>query len=363
MPPDCPEVISHPKLTIQRLKDPLMLIQSKLPSNRFGRVVFASLRGVLWPDISVLWMLRVARSVDTSAYDRVLVYIMPPSLLVLGWLKQADSRWIFDFQESVSPSQVGPRRSPVYRWLLPLFTCLQRAVLKKTAHVIFATKSYIRDYVQFGLLEEEKAVHVPLFYDDAVFKEVDPPVDRFVIECTGLIGGLKAGGRSPETFLNAFSLFLSRNPQARATTVFKFHGPWMEEHTEMVRSFGVQDVVQINPSVPYNRYIELLSEASVLLLVTGRADNIYVPSKMMDYFGAKRPILGFVPPDCETYSILKEAGMAQYVSDETDIEGGVRSLEQLWQAWKDGRPACTFAGAEQWSASFQVPRVVQLLMT
>ncbi len=361
MPPNCPEVIGHPKLNIQRLTDPLMLIKGKLPSNRLGRVTFASLRGVLWPDTSVLWMLHVARSVDTSTYDRVLVYIMPTSLVALGWLKQADSRWIFDFQESVSPSQLGPRRSPVYRWLFPLFTRLQRAVLKKTAHVIFATKSYIHDYVQFALLEQEKAVHIPLFYDDAAFKEVVPPADRFIIECMGQFGCQKAGRRSPETFLNALSLFLSRNPQARSTTVFRFHGPWIEEHTGMVRRFGVQDVVQINSPVPYNRYIELLSEAAVLLLVTSRADNIYVPSKMMDYFGAKRPILGFVPPDSETFSILKEAGMAQYVSDETDIEGGVRSLEQLWQAWRDGRPACTFAGTEKWSASFQVPRVVQLL--
>ena len=123
----------------------------------------------------------------------------------------------------------------------------------------------------------------------------------------------------------------------------------------------MQDIVSINLAVPYNRYVELLSDSAVLLLVASKADNLMVPSKMLDYFGAQRPILGFVPSDSETYRILEEAKMEHYVSAETDVEGGTRSLEKLWNAWREGRSACSFKYVEQLSASVQVPRVVQLL--
>lgn len=280
--------------------------------------------------------------------------------MVLGWIKRADFRWVFDYQETASPSYPGARRSPVYRWLMPLYTRLQRTVLKKTNHIIFATESYVRDYVRHSMVEKDRAVHIPFFYDDLSIPCTESKTEKFIISYFGQFQ-MHKGGRNPEVFLRALSLFLTRHPQARDLTEFRFYGRWIVKHNEFVSRAGLQDIVNINPAVPYDRYVELLSEASVLLLVASRVDNLFVPSKMLDYFGAHRPILGFVPPDSETCGILKEAKMAQYVSGETDVEGGARSLERLWQAWEERRPGCSFACAEQWSASVQVPRVVQLL--
>ncbi len=360
VPPESSEFIQHPNLAIRRLPDPLSSIRDKLSRNRLGRIVFALLHGFLWPDRTVLWALRTARAIDVSKYDRILVSILPTSMMILAWINRVDSRWVFDFQETASPSRLGNRRSPVYRRLIPLYTGLQRAVLKKTDHVIFASESYIEDYVTHDLVEKEKVVHVPFFYDNLSIRRARAAADKFVISYFGGFSK-RDGGRSPEVFLRALGRFLERNPSARKLTEFRFYGSWIKEHSKHVSQVGVQDVMSINSAVPFDRYVELLSDSVVLLLVTCKTDNLFVPSKMLDYFGAQRPILGFVPSDSETYRILEKAKMEQYVSAEPDVEGGARSLEKLWHLWGEGRSACSFKHVEQWSASVQVPRVVQLL--
>jgi hypothetical protein len=360
VPDGCSEVIEHPKLGIYRMEDPLTRIENKLPRNGFGKAVFAVVRGMLWPDITVLWALRIFRRVDFSKYDKILISILPASMMLLGWLCKADSRWVFDYQETVSPSSPNSRRSPISRILMPVYTRLQRAVLKKTKYVIFSTRSYIKDYLSFGLVEKNKAVHIPFFYDDTAFSCTQAPADKFIISYFGTFQK-QQGGRSPEVFLKAMSLFFVHNPDARKSTEFRFYGRWIAEHDQYVSRFGVQDVVHINPAVSYDCYIKLLSDTNVLLLVACRADNVYVPSKMLDYFGANRPILGFIPLDSETFNILEEVKMTQYISDDNDVDGGVRSLEQLWRAWREGRSPCPFACAEKRSASFQIPKLIRLL--
>ena len=359
VPPGSPAPLTHPRLRLLRIEDPVEKAERAL-SGRAGRILTSMIRGLLWPDSFVLWSLRVLHRLKFTDYDRILITINPISPLILLLGRKTARRTVVDYQDIASPDTLILGKAPLWRAMLPLLTVLQRSILRRTMKTIFATQSYLDEYVKHGLVDPSKAEHIPFFYDDTAFKKTEPPEDRFVISYLGQFGQ-KKGIRSPEIFLEALSLFLARNPEARTSTVFAFYGPWISEHTTIVNAFGLQDVVRINPPVPYERYIELLSEANVLLLVASREQNFFVPSKLLDYFGAKRPVLGFVPPDSETYSILKKAGMARYVSDEADVEGGVRSLEELWRARQDDCATRASASTEQWSASFQVPRVVQVL--
>jgi glycosyltransferase involved in cell wall biosynthesis len=243
--------------------------------------------------------------------------------------------------------------------MYPLLRPLQRYVLRKAGVVLFTAESTRKEYLECGLVDEQKAVHIPLFYDDSIYKNILTPKDRFIIGYTGQFGAHK-GVRSPDVFFEALSLFLTRNPEARKATRFVFHGPWNPIHTPLIRHYTLEDVVEINDPVPYASYLELLEEAVVLLLVASSDQNLFVPGKMLDYFAAKRPILAFVPEDSETRFILKEAGMDDYAADEYDAEGGVRCLERLWKGWASGRILCGNSRAEQWSYSFQMPRILKL---
>ena len=100
-----------------------------------------------------------------------------------------------------------------------------------------------------------------------------------------------AGTSCPETFLRAFAQFLQRYPEARPKSRFLFYGNWLPEHNKFIEALNLADVVSLQVSVPYEQYLEKLKASPVLLLVVSSMHNFFMPSKIVDYFGAGRPIL------------------------------------------------------------------------
>ena len=116
MVPGDSELPGHPALRVFRVADWITDMLQK-PGQRgplrslFTKVLF----GLMWPDPYAPWVLRTLRACGGGrGYDRVLVYIFPASLLLCGAPRNlVTRRWVFDFQESVTPQwQRLLRRSP-----------------------------------------------------------------------------------------------------------------------------------------------------------------------------------------------------------------------------------------------------------
>ncbi|MEY2409250.1 MAG: hypothetical protein QOF48_1920 [Verrucomicrobiota bacterium] len=358
------ETFVHPALRIRRMDDPADRLTRLFASDSaVFRAVKTSLYGSLWPDECVLWSLRLmAVARKAREYDRVLGFVFPASVLLADFPGgRVDRRWVFDFQEPMSPQQRRhPRRSPVHRLLLPWLTKLERRVLQKAGRVVFTADTNLRTYVGEQLIEKSQAVHVPYFFDAAAFREPAPAVEnRFQIVYPGVFDW--AGARSPETFLRALALFLERKPEARSQTNFLFHGIWLSEHNRFLSELKLHDVVTLRPPVAYQEYLALLKQSPVLLLVVAAAHNLFMPSKIADYFGAHRPILAFAPRDSEMRRVLEQAGMAGNTNDESDVVAGAASLERLWERFRAGKLAAADARTEAWSSEIQVPRYLQIV--
>ena len=254
------------------------------------------------------------------------------------------------------------RRSPIPWILSPLFVKLQQKGFKKAGRVIFTSNSARQEYIRRGIVPVEKAEHIPLFYDDRICKNTPPPKEQFVIAYFGLFG-TRNGIRSPQPFFQALKQFLEWNPSARSKTRFIFYGRCENDEVVVgfIKELGLEDVVKINQQIPYEAYIELLPKASVFLLLVAKQDTLFIPSKMLDYFKAKRPILGLIPLDSETASILKEANMNEYVCEEKDIMGCAKNIEKLWNKWLKGLSLCENSKTTMWSESFQTNRVLEIV--
>ena len=334
LPGQC-EIKTHKNLNLRRVEDVQDAICRRL-KGRLKIVVERGFKALMWPDEYVAWALRILFLIKPKSYDRIVLCVRPESLLLFAWLKGISDKWIVDCQESFLPERVRLRRSPVQQLLLGAFVGLQKKVFNKAGRVFFTSESSRRAYVEQEIIAEEKTKYLSLFYDDSVGSHNHDvlPTEKFVIEYPGRFG--RIWGRTPEPFLRALALFLSRNPEAHSSTVFCFHGPWFEDHTQIIHELGLDDVVEIHPPVPYRDYLKLLSSATVLLLVAAKEDNLFVPAKMMDYFATGRPILSFVPPESETHAILRQAGMDEYAVGEADAEQGSRNIEKLWKKWRNG---------------------------
>jgi len=356
------ESLIHPALRVFRYEHPGNRLQRWFGSYpHLLRRATLVLAGTTWPDESVTWSVKALRMTGKmGAYDRVLVSVFPPSLLLAGLRsKLASPNWVYDYQESVTPYfRKYPRRSPMHGLLFRMLQRIERRTLHRTGRVIFTAATNREAYIREGLVPEANTAHIPYFYDADVFRGAKEAVaDRFEISYFGTFDW--RGDRSPETFLRALARFLGEHPKARPRTRFSFYGAWLSEHKRYLEELRLQDMVILHPPLAYDAYVAKLKQSPVLLLVVSAAHNLFMPSKIVDYFGARRPILAFVPPEAEMRQVLEDAGMAEFTCCPSDIGQGSQVLEKLWNRYCAGSLGCDTKKTAFWSSEVQIPRYLK----
>lgn len=358
------ELFRDPKCRITRIDDPVWSLGiARGQGTRWQKAVTLGANGLLWPESCRWWALRVFSKVrpDLARYDRILAFVFPPSVLLAAERDGfVDRRWIIDYQESISPHYaIHPRRSPLQIWRTPRLVRLERRCLELAGDVVFTAATNRRAYIESNLVEEPKTALIPHFYDSEVFAGKGEVMKEFVIGYFGYFDVL--GWRTPDIFLAALAGFLEKHPEARERTRFLFHGHWMPEHDPMLDDRGLRDIARINPAVPLDRYLELVKQCPVLLLLTSASLNLFMPSKVVEYLGANRPILAFVPDDSEVAGVLREAGMSDFACGERDVEAGILALERLWKLYLSGELAADGSKTAEWSSAVQIPRYLELM--
>jgi glycosyltransferase involved in cell wall biosynthesis len=359
LPREGEETLQHPRLRIHRLDDPILRLQQRARSHpTLFRWLVLGCSAVMFPDACAWWVRRVLRQLRQGPpADRILAMVLPASMLLAGRLTPGvDRRWVFDFQEPVSPQQVRVRRrSPLQRAWRGRLEALERHTLHRAGRILFTARSNQEAYVRMGLAPWARTAHVPYFYDAALFEHASaPPVHPdFELVYFGTFDW--RGARSPETFLRALAGFLQRHPEARPRTRFRIHGQWLPQHDRLLGALGLGDVFVRGRLLDYAGYVEEVRRSPVLLLVVSPAHDLYMPSKIVDYFGACRPILALVPPRSEMDQILRQAGFAETCCDPLDVDGVQRVLERLWQQFRSGTLSAPTGSCRPWSSETLLP--------
>jgi hypothetical protein len=108
-----------------------------------------------------------------------------------------------------------------------------------------------------------------------------------------------------------------------------------DDAEECVRLAEGSDVVRLVGSVPYQRSIELMVDADVLLVIDAPSEKSpFLPSKLVEYIGADRPILALTPDGAAARTLRIVGGIVVDVSRPGEI---LRGLERVVDAWEDGR--------------------------
>ena len=358
------ESMNHPNLTIRRKND---LVVNGLNKLKFiaplHRAVARVIAAVIWPDFYALWAKNILKQMaKADSYDRIVCFVFPPSVYLASRQPNlVDRKWVFDLQESVTPQYLlSPRRSPLQRKRQAELTALEKQALGQAGHVVYTAATNQEAYIDQNLTDKDKTSHIPYFYDDKAFPTVQLDVpDLFEIRYFGTFDW--SGSRSPRQFLTNLAEFLATCPEARSKTKFSFYGSWLTEHDQLIKDLGLEDVTSIHSAVDYGKYLELVSSAPVLLLVVAPEHNLFMPSKIVDYFAADRPILAYVPGKSEMQNVLEEANMAGQVIDTSDATQGVNVLESLWSDYLIGDLNNKDSDTAHWSSSVQLARYIELL--
>jgi glycosyltransferase involved in cell wall biosynthesis len=171
-------------------------------------------------------------------------------------------------------------------------------------------------------------------------------------------GVLYQSGRDPSAFLQAIATLKERGQAGAASLRVVLRAPGeLDEVAALVARYGVGDVVEVAPPVPYHAALSEMLAADGLLVFQGTPFNTQIPAKIYEYFRARKPILGLVDTGGETACVLRAAGFHS-LADMDDAEAIMPVLGRFIE--EIGHGTAYVASEELVAASSRVHRAGQL---
>lgn len=120
------------------------------------------------------------------------------------------------------------------------------------------------------------------------------------------------GLRKPSAFIEALKELRDEDPHLPSKIVFHQYSEIQKEDVERIRRYELEDLFVIHDKVSYDKSIEVMKDADILVLfdtlMPEKPVQPYLPSKIVEYLLLKKPILGICDSNSPSYRILKEYG-------------------------------------------------------
>ncbi len=227
-------------------------------------------------------------------------------LIALALHRVTGLPWVADFRDPMlQPSYpVSKPQRAAYAWI-------ERQTIERCTAAVFTTHSARESYVaRFPHLPASKFSVIENGYDEDGFGGATPapviPGERLTLVHSGV---LYDTGRDPSPFFEAMATLKAQGKIGESSLRVILRAPGeMEEIEALVAKYGVQDMVKVEPPVPYREALKEMLAADGLVVFQGTPFNTQIPAKIYEYFRARKPVLGLVDTSGETARVLRAAG-------------------------------------------------------
>ncbi len=304
------------------------------------------------PDRQIGWIpyakAAATRLIEQGDFDLIYTNAKPFSSHLLGRdLKQRfDIPWVAYFSDPWVDSPYFGRKSD---WQVARNVRIQQDVLESTDGLVYNNEE-TRDQMLDGYVQSarSKATVIPHCFDRDLFRRSARSSRKDA--CTVVHTGNFYGVRSPLPLIRAANK-LRNTRDGRAFDILLV-GKIDPEHERAIRSEGLDDHVRTVGSVSYLESLAYAKDADVLVSVDAPVDgsSVFFPSKLVDYLGAEKPVVGITPKGSTTDRIL--TGLGHFVADVRDQENVQSTLLSAAEA-----------DARAWEApeAYDAPRVASSL--
>jgi glycosyltransferase involved in cell wall biosynthesis len=283
------------------------------------------------PDPYRFWAMGAAQTIGREAlaarHDVLVSFGQPMSdhLAALKVKRRTGIPWMAHFSDPWKRNPFRTSQLPS-RLLDPAY---EKKVLEAADHLIFTSEEsrvlvldgYPREYLA-------KSSVLPHAYDPELYGDTAPRGDgkRRLVHV-----GNFYGHRTPDAFLDAVAWLAANRPEPLRNLDLHFYGQIPADVRERALAYPIAPAtLQIHGSIPYTESLRKMKEADGLILLDADADqSVFLPSKLVDYLGAERPIFGVTPPGTSA-TLLRRAGDHQV--SPRDRETIARELEAFLAA-------------------------------
>jgi glycosyltransferase involved in cell wall biosynthesis len=275
---------------------------------------------------------RFTRAASTFRPDVVLACNVPlvATSVAASWCRREGVPWVFWVQDlhSLAMSAEAERRvGSLGRRVGATFEVLERRLLRQAAGVVSITDDFTPMLAAWGVDPSACTVienwaplsDLPTRPRDNAWRRRQGLEDRFLYLYTGTLG-LK---HRPELLYR-----LAQQRAGDADVVVISEGLGEARLRELMRLRPLPNL-HLLPFQPIEEYPDILGAADVLVaLLEPAAGTFSVPSKVLSYLCAGRPILAAIPPENLAARTVERAG-AGLVVDSTDEESFLVAAKQL----------------------------------
>ena len=347
--------------------DPTRVVSRK-QGGLFSRSLFRKAAGLInrWlfiPDNKIGWVKQAFDAgIDEAQdypFDAILSSAPPYSSHLAGLALKDHLRipLILDFRDD----WVGnPRHQYPTRWHLNKHRRLEEKVMQGADQVL-TINARIQSLLRSRHPEHQKISVLPHGYDHADF--AGPPVASSTDKLLFVYSGVFYDKQRPEPFLQALARCAQEEDFAQHVQC-RFVGIEPEGARKLSRSLGIQDLVAFTGYLPHREAVSHLKEADVLWMTVGSGpgQDTISTSKLFEYLGALKPILGLVPDGAARDLITElEAG---YMAMPEDVDEIAATLKTIYKDYQNGSlRRCTQEKASQFDRKVLAEQLATVLVS
>lgn len=236
-----------------------------------------------------------------TKFDAIITFSFPLSLNLLGrWLKgHYQCRWIAHQSDPWADNpfmHYGPLTRMVNRTIeKECFTAADALVFTN----IEAARFYQNKYPDLS----RKITHIDHSFDAALYGTPDyKATDKKIIRYVGSFYAERTAGPLLEALHRL-------PPETRDRLRFEIVGANLKTRMMIQKSNLPSSLIGFSGRVSYGESLSLMTQSDALLVIDAphESRNIFFPSKLADYIGANRPLIGISPPG-PSDRILKSLG-------------------------------------------------------
>ncbi len=323
------------------------------------------------PDQLVAWKRPVLQAIErliTAQYhkpDVLVTFAFPLIDSVIGLkLKQRYGfPWVAHFSD---PWVDSPFRN-VDRLTRALNARLEQKVMENADRIVFTSEETAELVMRKYPSEFRSKVRiVPHAYESDLFPRAETNGSgRMIVRYLGDF----YLGRTPKPLFKALAMLSSTDPSLLKEFCFEIVGEVQELDLEqMGLSRLPEDLVVFRPRVGYRESLSLMTSASGLMVIDApvpkNTKSMFLPSKLIEYVGAGRPIIGLTPPGTAADLIERLGG---WVADPSDTHQLVKVMRQFLLFLQENRQnvSATWGRSEvrqEFEATIVATKFQQVLM-
>lgn len=211
--------------------------------------------------------------------------------------------WIADFRDPMVSDNYPTHRAQRATWKL-----LEAWVMRRASRCVFTTDRAAQTYKERYPSAAHKCMVIENGYDEEAF-EGNRPVrlgvgpDQLLLLHSGII---YPKDRDPSALFSAVDALIREGKITRGQLKIRFRAAQHEDEVrELAERFGLLDIVDILPSIPYRQAISEMLGADLLMVFQGSHFNTQVPAKIYEYLRTGRDILALVDLQGDTATKLR----------------------------------------------------------